>query len=535
MQVKHHRTLPHTASLSLTAKMALSYSLLVFLVLALTLGYLLMERTDSLVQNIDACISDLSYTLSKNPDVIRQTEEKQFSPDMIQYLSDIESHSANVDLVVICDASGTRLYHQEQEKMGNRFNGGDEEAALAGSPTYITERTGSHEPQRRSFTSIYNASGECIGFVFVSCYVRSINLLKQREWIQYGLIFVLALGIGILFALVIAKNIRKSLLGYDPKQITHMYLQREEVLDSLEEGLIMANTSGICEYSNLPAKRLFAHDPMQTVLQPYIQQTLDTGKSTINYQYQLHGTLLYMTLIPIRLDRQIVSVLILLRDKTDMIKMAEELTGVNHIIAALRANTHEHKNKLHVILGMLQLGETQMAIEYINNSITNDLRDYSFLLNAIENKTLAALILGKMNRAKELNITFNLLKGSHLDKKNPFLSTSDLITITGNLIENAFDSFSDADQTKVREINLFLQNTSDGITIIVDDTGCGISKETLEKVRGGGFTSKGEGHGIGLSLIQNIMDKVHGSLTIESEEGEGSSFSVSVLSADNES
>ena len=62
----------------------------------------------------------------------------------------------------------------------------------------------------------------------------------------------------------------------------------------------------------------------------------------------------------------------------------------------------------------------------------------------------------------------------------------------------------------------------------MDDTGCGISEENIQKIYEGRFTTSGEGHGIGLTLIQEIVKKHDGYLTIESEPEVGSSFTISI-------
>ena len=101
-----------------------------------------------------------------------------------------------------------------------------------------------------------------------------------------------------------------------------------------------------------------------------------------------------------------------------------------------------------------------------------------------------------------------------------------MVTIIGNLIENAFDALKDYDG--IREVSVFIQNTSEGITIIVDDTGPGMPEEYIDKIFNSSFTTKGEGHGIGLSLIKNILNQNNGLLDIASAPGEGSSFTISI-------
>ena len=228
---------------------------------------------------------------------------------------------------------------------------------------------------------------------------------------------------------------------------------------------------------------------------------------------------------PINHNDKIIGTLVLLNDMTRLNRLAEELTGVKHIIDALRATTHEQKNRLHVILGLLQLGEMEEAIEFITQSVNSEEKN-SNIINTIENKTIAALILGKINKAKELNIEFQLVKGSYLEAHNEYLSAQDLVTIIGNLVENAFDAIGDKEGE--RKVDLFISCSDEGLMIIVDDTGSGMSEEVKEKLLTEEYTSKGEGHGVGLRLIKDIVKRCHGEFNIETEEGEGSSFTVTI-------
>ena len=114
---------------------------------------------------------------------------------------------------------------------------------------------------------------------------------------------------------------------------------------------------------------------------------------------------------------------------------------------------------------------------------------------------------------------------SLLKESNPWIGTRDLVTIIGNLIENAFDAVEEKED--LREVTLYVRQEEDGLIISVDDTGSGMTEEQIEKVLSGRFTTKGEGHGIGLSLIRDIVQKHSGYLDIQSDFGEGSSFTVS--------
>ncbi|MDD2978524.1 MAG: sensor histidine kinase [Hespellia sp.] len=517
---------------SLSTKLTLSYVILIIFILTMSLIYLLRMQTTNITELVDSTISGLSYTLSIDPSIITAVENQNFTEKERTYLDDLNVQKDYVDYIVIVDMEDIRLYHTDSDKIGLHFQGGDETKALAGSSTYITEGKGTREYQRRAFSTIYDGHGQPIGFVMVSSYTKSISYIKRQEISKYLIIFAVAMLLGIAFAFFIARNVRKSLLGYEPTQISRLFLQREEILGTLTEGLLLINTNGECEYSNPSARKLFPGEDIssqnlaiQEFIEQYLRADLLSKDELCHYQLQLDDATLLMDKIPIIDQKKVIGILVLLNDKTETTKMAEELTGVNHIIAALRATTHEHKNKLHVILGLLQTGDTKEAMTYINDCALEE-EDNSQVLNCIKNKTIAALILGKKNRAKELNITFNLLKGSFLEAHNDYLSATDLVTIIGNLIENAFDALTHVEET--REVNLFIESGKDALLIIVDDTGDGMDEDTIRTLLQGPYTTKGSGHGVGLTLIRNIVTRCEGILDIESERGEGSSFSITI-------
>ena len=66
------------------------------------------------------------------------------------------------------------------------------------------------------------------------------------------------------------------------------------------------------------------------------------------------------------------------------------------------------------------------------------------------------------------------------------------------------------------------------MVITVDDTGGGISPENRRKIFENGFSTKGEGRGTGLHLVDSLVKRYSGSIDIESEENVGTSFTVTL-------
>ena len=73
----------------------------------------------------------------------------------------------------------------------------------------------------------------------------------------------------------------------------------------------------------------------------------------------------------------------------------------------------------------------------------------------------------------------------------------------GNLIENAFDSFKNVADGAVREVEVCIQEEAQGLLICVEDTGCGIPPKVQQRMFEQGFSTKGQGRGTGLALVQS--------------------------------
>lgn len=114
------------------------------------------------------------------------------------------------------------------------------------------------------------------------------------------------------------------------------------------------------------------------------------------------------------------------------------------MIEALRANTHEFLNKPHIISGLLQIGETQKAVAFIDGVSEDVENNYQSIIRQLKNRTVVALVLGKTSHARELDIQFSLRRDSMLPPHSAYLSSRELVTIVGNLVENAFEAVKNA-------------------------------------------------------------------------------------------
>lgn len=95
----------------------------------------------------------------------------------------------------------------------------------------------------------------------------------------------------------------------------------------------------------------------------------------------------------------------------------------------------------------------------------------------------------------------------------------------------------DVDSTQCTDLQQWDWSISPGPHVLfeVSDTGVGMSAETLERIYDPFYSTKGAGRGLGLSAISGIVRNHHGALTVDSEPGEGTCFSVLLPVASGES
>ena len=513
--------------LSITRKILVSYVLLVVIVAALSVLMILPKQIQEMNKNLEDSLSRIAYILAHDVEVRDALKAGGCTlclQKRIDGIADITK--STIDYIVIANTENIRLYHNDKNLIGKKFVGGDEYDAIHGvRDDYVTTYQGLPDIQKRAFHSVRDDDDNIIGFVMASTLTKSIEE-RKREIVASAFGFLtISLATGLFLAYAISTSIRRILLGYDPTTFAQMYLQREEILDKLKEGIFVVNENQKIIYKNLPAKSFISEKVLEenSPIYPGAEDCLKTNIIVPWSMIELEDKSFLVSMVPLRPLENLDAVMVILRNRTEFVNLTEQLTGLNHIIDALRANTHEFRNKLHVISGLLQLGENAQAMEFISEEAAE--KSGQNILKLIQDKTIAALLIGKANRAAELDIDFELRSDSNLPEKNSFLSTKELTLIIGNLIENSFEAMT---TNGTRQVEIFIGVTAEGLTIIVDDTGCGMSEDEIKKIQGGGYTTKGAGHGYGMKLIREIVERHKGFLQIDSEPSTGTSITVNI-------
>ena len=212
------------------------------------------------------------------------------------------------------------------------------------------------------------------------------------------------------------------------------------------------------------------------------------------------------------------------------LSFTEDFEGTKFLVDSMRANNHDFTNKLHVILGLIQIGEYEKAEAYIENISIIQRETVSAIMKAIDNASFSALLIGKICRASECNVKFVLEDNCIFKNEDISIPSEALVTITGNLIDNALDAMNmqieSVNKSKTLTFGVFTK--SKNLLITVKDNGPGIPKNIMDKIFEKGFSTKGEGRGVGLFHTKQLIESLGGNISVESMEGIGTKFTVSV-------
>nr|WP_269846569.1 ATP-binding protein [Paenibacillus roseus] len=199
--------------------------------------------------------------------------------------------------------------------------------------------------------------------------------------------------------------------------------------------------------------------------------------------------------------------------------------------------THEIRNPMAVIRGFIQLMAERspehqrdyyrIVIDELDraNAIISDF--LSLAQNRIVHKEKSSLNDIVRELAQLLRADANLRGQTielELDESTPMLELNEkeIKQLILNLARNGMEAMGHNGRlllrTSLKPNNVQLQ---------VSDNGCGISEEKLERLFEPFYTTKTRGTGLGLPLCLSIVERHHGKIAVESEEGRGTVFTVS--------
>lgn len=457
------------------------------------------------------------------------------NPDDVQRFSEEVKNRNHLLFVIVTDMDGTRHSHPEPDLIGRHFIGDDLYPALIGLEN-SAENRGVLDPALRVFTPVFDKDGRQLGVVAVGISLTSVqSVINENRWIIPWTILFGAL-VGLLGTSVLVKALKRIMLGFEPFEISNLFEQRNAMLKQIKEGVVAVDTDLRITIVNDEAKRLFSQNGSGESLAigctiscwpalMNLEKVVKTGVAQQDEEINFNGNLLLTNTVPVVVKGDTIGAIATFRDKTEMSQLLQRLTGMSYYADALRAQSHEFMNKLHVILGMLHLKFYPQLEEYILKTANNYQAEIGSIIRKVKSPVIAGFLLGKINRARDLGITLSVSDDSLLPDTDNVEATNELITVLGNLIENAMDALGGLDN---REISVTFHHRDGCLHCTVSDDGPGIAPAVQSRIWQEGFSTKGSGRGIGLYLTKQSLEKIGGTIDFESEPDVYTQFFVNI-------
>ena len=491
-----------------------------------------VEKRDQNLQNIAEAVASSPLI----DDKIANPDDKKTTELLNEYLDSLKISLDNIDVISFVSRENIRLYHSNHELIGTEYDGAIPEFEKVSKEYYTANETGPSGSQRRAYAAVYDKNGNYTGFVMTILLLENIKAETLQILFIFALITIAAILIELIISAELSSSIKKSLHGYEPNVFSAMFQVRDNILESLNEGVLAVDKNGVVQFANRSAAKMLGKKKAKELINTpftdccndgFIKNVISTGEKEFNIQEQsIDNSNVLIDCIPIKEKDDIIGAVAILHNREEYTKLMEDLAGTRYLVDSMRANNHDFTNKLHVIMGLIQMEMYDDAVSYIENISIVQRETISKIMSVVDEPSIAALLIGKSARASELNIKFILNDESHYSKTDLLLPSELMVTVIGNLIDNAFEAINIKDIQRQKELRFGIYSRENALLITVEDTGIGISKDNLEHIYDNGFSTKGEGRGTGLYQVKEMIEAIGGKITVESQENVGTSFTV---------
>lgn len=430
--------------------------------------------------------------------------------------------------IVVGDEQGIRLIHPYDDRLGKPMRGGDNEQALVLGESYVSTAKGSLGFSVRGKSAVKDAQGNVIGVVSVGYLLDS---LQDRIEPYLAFLIVMALLVVAVNAVIssyVSRRFQRAILGFEPEEIGRLYVELDVTMSTVKEGILSIDKHGILRSINKSACDILSIDREKSLNQRLadvlagsdLEQLLSTGEIDHDVELYLNKKRIIANRSPITVAGEVVGAVSSFRLRDEINDLTDQLSQTKEYADLLRSQTHEHQNKLNTISGLIQMGELESVQQLIGQETAHYQSLIEFLRETVKDPLIAGMLLGKTERAREIGLELKVEEGSRLETLPSRLNADDVVTIIGNLIDNAFDATMMAIKQEGqivparRVIEVSISDFGNEIIVEVEDKGCGLPKHlATDELTEKGVSSKAkQNRGVGLYLIKQLADRYQGQL-----------------------
>ncbi|GGQ76591.1 histidine kinase [Streptomyces flaveolus] len=469
----------------------------------------------------------IAQTTAQQPQIVRDLRGTPPTPGgPVQRETERIREATKAEYVVVMDRQGVRWSHTDPARIGSVVST-DPGQALAGREVMEID-DGTLGRSARGKVPLRDSDGEIVGAVSVgiaydSVRARLIHAIPGLLAYAGG-----ALAVGALAAWLIARRVQRQTRDLAFSDIAGLLAEREAMLHGIREGVVALDRGGRVRLLNDEAQRLLGIGSEAVGRSP--DEALGAGRTADVLAGRVTGT----DLLTVRGQRVLVAnrmptddggAVATLRDRTELEQLGRELDSTRGLIDALRAQDHEHANRMHTLLGLLELEMYDDAVDFVGEVVGDHRATAEQITERIGDPLLAALLVGKATVAAERQVALWVSDRTRLPDR--LVDPRGLVTVVGNLVDNALDAVAGAPHARV-EVELCAEGRA--VTLTVRDTGPGVPQEHRELVFTEGWSTKEppahRRRGIGLSLVRRLAERQGGGATVRAAHGGGAEFVV---------
>ncbi|GAA0663438.1 sensor histidine kinase [Streptomyces malaysiensis subsp. malaysiensis] len=516
------------------------FAMQVVLVAALVAGCAVFAYVTDREQAVEAAQQRATATaaaVADSPSVAEAVRSEDPTARLQPYAEKVR-RDTGVTFVTIMNTHGVRWAHPDPRQIGATYLG-HIGPALRGR-IFAETYTGTLGSSVRVVAPVrdHSAGGRITALVSAGITVETISAQVRRQLLALLVVAAAALALGGLCAYVINARLRRHTHGMNAAELSRMHDYHEAALHAVREGLLMLDGRRRIALINDGGRELLGlsgdsvgRDVSELGLPPALTGALLATEPRVDELHLTAERVVVVNTSPVSSGEQRGTV-VTLRDHTELQALSGELDSLRGFAEALRSQAHEAANRLHAVVSLIELGREDEAVDFATADLELAQALTDQVVGAVAEPVLAALLLGKAAQANERGVELVLAPDSRIDDGvlPPGLPARDLVTILGNLIDNATDAAAEGvgndEAPRSARVTVTARADAGELTLRVTDTGAGLDPAATEDVFRRGWSTKSPGRGLGLALVQQAARRNAGTVEVSASEDGGADFTV---------